>query len=324
MTFPVTGRRTPKVFVTGKQRVWGRQSSASPVAAVVIEWQPAIVDGSGDEILRGGNGLLQVDTVRIDSTRIDGGLRVAATPSPAATPPPLADPDLRLPMFRIRGLNPPSPASTVIDSLVADYDNRHNTVARVTLLTLACWQETIRRILAHEAGHQFEYRGSHTIRFSGQAFGLEQDMPIFGPPHGYGYGQHDNPPVSNDSAWNFFENIKESIRRIMEDKATGAFTAVSAHMPTPSTQRIRAVYQREIVRRYNGGTEFHWNGTDWEISPGLQEWADNADHSKGPNPRLLYPNRVLGSAIVYSTGAGAATTFPWPITFTSTNYGPGT
>jgi hypothetical protein len=321
MTFPVTGRRLPKLFITGKQRAWGRLAGAAAVDAALIEWQPQIADSAGAEILRGGDGILQVDSIQVDGARIDGGMLVTAG-GPA--PPPAADPDLRLPVFRILGLNPPSPADAVIDALVEEYFNRNNGLARVTLLTLACWQETIRRILAHEAGHQFEHRGSHRSRYAGQYYGLEQDMPIFGPPHGYGYGQHDDPPVTSDGAWSFFENIKESVRRVMADKATGAYSMVNAHMPAAVDQRTRAVYQREIVRRYNGGTEFQWNGTDWEISPGLQQWAEPADHSKGASDRLVYPNQVLGTGVVYSNGVGAATTFPWPIAFPAAQYGPGT
>jgi hypothetical protein len=259
--------------------------------------------------------------VTINGTRVDGGLIAvgAGTAAPASS-----DPDIRLPAFRVRGLNPPSPANAVINALVEEYYNANSTQARVTLLTLACWRETVRRILAHESGHQFEHRGAGRRRFGGRYYGHEQDMPFFGAPHGYGYGQHDNPPVTGDGAWSFYENLKESVRRIMQDKASSAYTHISGHLPSPLNQRIRAVYQREIVRRYNGGREFVWSGGTWRINPSLSQWADSSDHSKGANPRLRYPNRVLGTTVVYYTGSGASTTFTWPINFTAANYGPGT
>lgn len=325
LTFPVTGRRLPQVVVSGQTRLWGRQSTGTAKDTILIEWQPRIVNTAGNEILRGGDGVLKLESVTIAGMRIDGGL----IPSGGGTVPPSASAsDIELPRFRVRGFNPPSPANTVIDTLVQDYFDSHNTVPRVTILSLACWQETVRRILAHEAGHQFEHRGTTRRRFGGEYYGHEQDMPIFGPPHGYGYGQHDNPQVTSDGAWSFFENIKESITRIMgdrrDDKAIAAYNLISTNMPTPPNQRIKAVYQREVVRRYNGGSEFHWNGTDWVINPSLPQWASSSDHSQGANPRLPYPNNVLGTGIAYSTGSGAATTFTWPINFTAANYGPGT
>jgi hypothetical protein len=149
-------------------------------------------------------------------------------------------------------------------------------------------------------------------------------MPLFGPPHGFGFGQLDDPPVSDAAAWSFLENIRAAVRLIMIDKATAAYGHISAHLPVAPNQRIRATYQREIVRRYNGGREFRWTGSDWVVDPSLSQWANAGDHSQGANPRLAYPNQVLGTAVVYATGAGAATAFPWPITFTAADYGPET
>ena len=343
LTFPVTGRRLPKVFVKGKspsppassnaRRVWGRQAGAASADAVVIEWQPRIVNAAGNEILRGGNGKLEISTVQIDSKRIEGGLLAPTPPATAPAPPPAAAPDLQLPWFRVRGLNPPSPANAIIDTLVQDYYDQHHTAARVTLLTRACWQETIRRILGLEANMQFEAGGSRgSVVLGGHVYGLQQDMPIFGPPHGYGYGQIDNPPVTTDQAWSFKENIKAAVKLVMGDgafdKAQAAYNMVSPHLPAGGPdQRTRAVYQREIVRRYNGGTEFQWNGTDWEITPTVHQWQNANNHSQGPYGNLRYPNLVLGTTIHYYSGypagQGANTTFPWPIPFAAAQYGPG-
>ena len=86
---------------------------------------------------------------------------------------------------------------------------------------------------------------------------------------------------------------------------------------------MRAIFQREIVRRYNSGTEFVRHGSTWAIQPSLQ-WFDPNDHSRGAHPNLGYANHVLGTQVVYSQGTGAATTFPWPIAFTEADYGPET
>jgi hypothetical protein len=118
----------------------------------------------------------------------------------------------------------------------------------------------------------------------------------------------------------------------MQEKAAAAYTLVSPHLPTPVDRRSRAVYQREIVRRYNGGHEFRYDG-GWVIDPGAGfMWEDAADHAKGPKRALQYPNRVLGTGVVYyRSAAGVAnaadaqnTAFSWPIAFTAADFGPET
>ena len=94
-----------------------------------------------------------------------------------------------------------------------------------------------------------------------------------------------------------------------------------------------------MVRAYNGGTEFQWDAKAgaWAIKPSLQ-WADSADHTKGPNANLPYPNQVFaagaGSGVVYFTSpTGVPNTrrpqrsrghhsFTWPITFAAGDFGP--
>ena len=312
--FPVATRRRPKVVVTGRRRAWGRAAGAPLTDALVVEYQPRIVDATGREILRGGDARLELVSATID-----------ARPVPRAA---AATPLARLPDYRVVGVNPAPHADvgTLIDALVEERFNLQAALPRTTLLSLQAWKTTARRIFAHENGgdHQFEHRGAGRRRFGAHFYGHEAGMPLFGPPHGYGFGQLDSPPTSDDAAWSFLENIRESIRRIMVDKAQDAHALISAHLPTPLDRRIRATYQREIVRRYNGGREFEWSGTAWQINPSINRWANAADHSQGANPRLDYPNRVLGTAVAYSVGTGAATTFPWPITFAAGDFGPDT
>jgi hypothetical protein len=110
----------------------------------------------------------------------------------------------------------------------------------------------------------------------------------------------------------------------MEEKGEAAWKALHAHFSATLTRTDKAVFRREIVRRYNGSSEFKWDATKSEfvIDPGVPRWENKADPSQGASNRLPYPNRVLGTSIVYSTGRGANTTFPWPIAFPASEYGP--
>jgi len=191
---------------------------------------------------------------------------------------------------------------------VTDFFNRNATLPHVALLALAVWQDTLRRIILHEsAGRlaQFETRGAGRRAFGGQLFGHENDMPMFGAPAGYGLGQLDNPAVNDDEAWSFFENVRKAVRIAMQDKALPAFNSVQPHLSTPPTRRQLAVFRRDVVRRYNGGTEFRFQGGDFEIFPRQTNAA-----------RLGYPNTVLGTAVVYA-GVSVA------VAFTAADFGPG-
>lgn len=309
--FPVANRRLPQVVIDGQTRAWGRHSGATTIRTVLIEWQPLLTDVAGIEILRGGDSLLNLTSMTIAGAPIDVGV-----PPPAAT-----EPAMRLPVFRVLGLNPGTRAHVegLINSLVEEFFNAHNTLPRITLLTLDIWQQTARSIIFHESlstsapvhsfGHQFEFRGAGRRRFGTQYYGHEQDMPVFGPPHGYGFGQLDTPRPSPDQVWSFLENIREAVRRIMEDKAQTAFN----HFTVPSTavssvafsgfnlRRRRAMYRREIVRRYNGGTEFRFESGSWRV------------HTTVSPDRQEYPNVVLGTNVVY----------PGPTNFTEADFGPG-
>ena len=163
-------------------------------------------------------------------------------------------------------------------------------------------------------------------------------MPLFGFPHGYGFGQLDNPAATPDQVWSFVENIREAVRRIFEMYGAGALnyltTAVISNSattvqtalttirrntfpPTPAGtaqyQAARtaalaaaaaagaafqalalgarqAIYQRELVRRYNGGREFRY-----ETLAGAQSWVVHTSITTAA--RQPYPNTVLGTAI---------------------------
>ena len=292
----------------------------------MIEWQPAVVDDAGAEIIRGGDGVLAAD-VQFNTEPVD----------------------LRLPAFRVIGTNPAPDAAieTLITTLVDEAYDRSAAAARITVLSRACWQTTVLMIFRHESGvrggySQFDSRGARRSSFGAgnnvRVYGLEDTMPLFGPPHGYGVGQLDkffDPArgANDNEVWSFVENIRTAVAVVMDEKAGAAYNALHAHFATPLDQRSRAAYQREIVRRYNGGTEIDFVGGTFVINPS-QRWADSADHAKGPNLNLRYPNQVLGTNINYFTNAAGTpntagtppetTSFPWPIAFTAASYGPGT
>ncbi|MGZ4649650.1 MAG: hypothetical protein ACXV3A_03830, partial [Kineosporiaceae bacterium] len=341
--FPLPGRRLPTVRV-GPSRRWGRAAGDPVLPSLVMEFQPS-VQVAGGEAIRGGDGILSIDGVTLDGNAVDAG-----APATGANPPPPGAPLLQLPTFRIYGQNPPAPqVEDAVRVLVRDYVSRHAADAHIAPLTPACWIETVLRILRHESGgqyRQFDERGAGRRRFRRQAqgvtgtwwFGTENGMPLFGPPHGYGIGQLDlfgTPPAgaTDEQVWNWVENLRAAVGIVLGEKAASAWALISAHVPHPLDQFTRAVFQREVVRRYNGGREFTWTGTTWAISPPWT-WLDPADPGQGPNPNITYPNLVLGTGVVYFRNAGgvanqpdgASTQFmyPPPITFQAPDYGPET
>lgn len=337
--FPLPGRRLPVVRV-GALRRWGRAPADPVLPSLVVEFQPSVQNAAG-EVIRGGDGTLSVDGVTLDGNAIDAG-----APAAGAAPPPAGAPLLQLPVFRAYGQNPPAPqVEDVVRALVTDYVSRHAADAHIAPLTSACWAETVLRILRLESGgqyRQFDDRGAGRRRFQRQSgtwwFGTENGMPLFGPPHGYGIGQLDlfgtpQAGATDEQVWNWVENLRAAVGIVLAEKAPAAWALISAHVPSPLDQFTRAVFQREVVRRYNGGHEFTWTGTTWAIAPPWT-WLDPANQALGPNPNITYPNLVLGTGVVYFTNAagaanqpdGASTQFmyPPPVAFQAADYGPGT
>ncbi|MFJ8579362.1 hypothetical protein [Micromonospora sp. NPDC093277] len=352
ITFPVADRRLPAVVLTGQQRAWGRAAGATPRPTLVLEFQPKVTDAA-QEVIRGGDGLLQVPRLLIDRRPVDPGL--VADAGGTAIPPAATVPLLRLPEFRIVGTNPTAVADieATIRAVVDDTYTTNQALPYVAILSQACWRDTIVRIFSHESGLtggyvQFETRRSGRYSYERHGvthyFGLEKDMPLFGPPHGYGIGQLDElggRGATPDEVWSWVENIRAGVQLLMITKASAVHTWMTArHLPTPVDQRSRAIFQRECVRRYNGGKEFIWEPTlrDYLIQPSYQynipldPTNPNSGPASGPDVKLLYPNQVLGTTITYFTSHtgqpnradGANTAYAWPITFAPADYGPET
>ncbi len=301
-TFPVADRRAAQVQLD-TTRAWGRQADAPAVDGTVVEFQPLIVDAGGREIMRGGDGVLAMHSIQVDGVAVDPGL----DPDGTAFVAPAADPVVRPPTFRVRGVNPvAADVPDMVDTVVEEYFTAHATNDEVAMLSLAQWQVTVRNIVRVESigNHQFDHRQAGRYGYGGRRYGSERDMPIFGAPAGYGLGQLDSPPVTDDQAWSFIDNLRGSVRLIMRSKARAAHRFMAANLPNAPAAIDRAAFRREVVRRYNGNTEVRFRNGTWELFPTTQ------------TARLGYPNAVLGTTIVYTTPRVA-------IPFPQAQFGPG-
>jgi hypothetical protein len=217
---------------------------------------------------------------------------------------------LQIATLRVCGTTPANAdIDTLVNALVQEFFDKNSTKARVTFLPLSRWQATLRLLIRHESGtdpglQQFETRGAGRRTFGTPAFGHEQHMPLFGAPAGFGIAQLDNPPVTVDQMWSYLEELRAAIKLVMESKAKLAFAFVDPHTAAVGDAMAKAVYQREIVRRYNGNTEFRFKNGKFEIFP-----------TGSDTDRLRYPNKVLGTGVVYKG-------FEQVVDFVEANFGP--
>jgi hypothetical protein len=319
--YPIASRRAAGVRVAeagaALRRTFGR--SGTEYDTLVVEWQPPVTSSTGDPIIRGGNGHLRLTTLNLSGNPIDPGLLYPRpTPSPPPTPsvPPTTAPILSLPKFRVYGINPSrATLQNMVDAITEEY-YRNNIASSVWLayLSLDNWKATARLVVGHETDYrQFATPPNVGVRrYQRQYHGYERDMAIFGPPSGYGLGQLD-PPGNADRVWDVEANARECINRLLLLKGGGAFSHLSFGAAPLSTQRRRAIFQRETVRRYNGGREFVFDtaSNDWMIRPSV---VSNLD----------YVNNVFSGA-----GAVTAVVYPPPtdtttrVQFVAANYFPG-
>jgi hypothetical protein len=305
---PVTPRRLPTLTLfrngSGPTRSWGRHPGSS-IASTILEWQPAFAN-AGQAVIRGGDGRLALTKLSIDGAPVDVGVVFPRpkTPAPAdAHNPRPAAPDAPfgyVPRFRVRGLNPtPAALDTIVDAVVEHVFRSHAaTSAWLDFLPLTLWQQTARLLLSHESGKQQFAKHSFVgvQRFGANVwYGKEKNMPVFGPPHGYGLGQID-PPGNPEQVWSFLENLREAAKRFMVDKGHLAMTTLGGHgqfaqLHPVLSRRSKAVFHRQCVRLYNGGTEFRWDAahSDWVIHPSVLT-----------EPNIYYPDNVLQGQLVGS------------------------
>ncbi|GAA0923677.1 hypothetical protein GCM10009558_035710 [Virgisporangium aurantiacum] len=307
------GRRRPTVRVA-QRRPWGRAGAAT-VSCTVVEWLPL------QQAIRGGDGRLLVTRLAIGregatATDVHGGIVPAAAPA-AAAPAPVGMPPAQLPRFRVGGTAPsPAELTTLVAALVARRLPGMRGRAEIDALSDECWRVTFVAIVEHESGAHSQYdnrrpqRRSYTRGVNQFFFTLEPSMPTFGPPHGYGLGQIDNygnPPrgASPDAVWDFVANVETMLDIVFNEKAPAAFGLLDDHMPAPTDQRWRAAYQREVVRRYNGGSEMAFSAGQWRINP-----------VGGIPANIQYPNQILATNVNYAAAR--------PIAFAAADFGPGT
>jgi hypothetical protein len=305
--FPVEKRRLPRVRFN-QERPWGRKADAAKVSSTLVEFQPDIRVAEGTkkkEVMRGGDADFSLSELNFNAVAVNLGDDPKDAAFVAAT-----KKTLTIPTLRVCGTTPSATdIKALLDALVQEFFDANSTKARVTFLPLARWQTTVRLIVEHESGNdpglqQFETRGAGRRTFGLPAFGHEQHMPLFGAPAGFGIGQLDNPPVTVDQMWSYVEELRASVKLIMDSKAKIAFDLVNPHTAEVGDDMAKAVYQREIVRRYNGNTEFRFKDGKFEIFP-----------TGSDSDRLKYPNKVLGTTVVYKG-------FSTAVEFTEANFGP--
>jgi hypothetical protein len=332
--FPIPDRPLPTAKLKGEKRGWGRLAGSSPQDALIFEWQPRLVDSADHEIIRGGYGELRLDSLKVAGANVPVGLDWDPDTDNTTLPP--ATPVMILPTFRVSGLNPTGSLDPIIDCAVEEYWNTHPGEPRVLALPMAMWQVTMRRLFHHESkGVHYGTLNLAIVDLVGSPpfYGKPDGLPLFGPPHGYGIGQLDNPPVTADACWSFRENIRFAVDLVMGAKASDAYALLG---PTDDTDAWRARYQRDCVRRYNGwAPEFVWSGGAWKIKPSVP--VQNRPAGKYVagvlqpgtayvDSRVYYPNDVLGTNITYYTGNGlSADDYIFvgsPIPFTEANWGP--
>jgi hypothetical protein len=122
---------------------------------------------------------------------------------------------------------------------------------------IACWE-------SGKTLHQFDDDG----------------WPLFGPPHGYGIMQVDNPPVSDEGVWNWQQNVSEGLAILAQKRAEAQVYPkhVQQHYPDAtdyvSSGAVDAATGQsyvvlDTIRRYNGGTYWKWDDDAklWEKAP---------------------------------------------------------
>jgi hypothetical protein len=281
LKYPVPNRRVALVTVDGLKRRWGRRAGTPEYQAIVIEWQPAVTDAAGGEIIRGGDGELELESLSIDDASVDLGLTVPSSGGDPK-PPDAGTPVAALPVFRVPGHPNLSfkDAFALADFFVTRLYQAESSRPYVGVLSLRCWQDTVHRVMKKES-YVKHYKELPTQQKG--SYANEAGMPAFGPPHDYGIAQISFLPITTDQIWSVVENLREAVRRIFEEVARSAYAyngdALNFSTPGNAT-RSRAAFQRETMRVYNGGPSRHEfkQGSTALIQPNR---PDNIDYPNG-------------------------------------------
>lgn len=315
LPYPVDTRRVPKVWIS-RDEPWSRWGEIER-PSLVIEWQPELhemIEHEGNDVesewFFGGDCALVLENFQLEGEDIGVGVSEEERPGE-----PLFDPRqgyfAALPTARVRGRTPTEvDVWALLDAVVERSFKIYKRDARnlaVPRLSLDCWQWTIRQILLHEtrnSGGPFHFctKSTHTAKNANGGsivrHGIQHGMPNFGFPHGYGLGQLDNPKATDGQVWSFYQNICEIVRRVLVDYGNAAVGSLrERRLDGLDGTRSRAVLRREIVRRYNGGTEFEWRqeSNDFWVHP-----RNLRNGGFSPCDNRTYPNQVLGTSLTYA------------------------
>ena len=317
--FPSAKRRAPKVWLAERSRVWGWKGEGPIVPTLVFEWQPPIVSAARNnqvsEMMIGGDGSLRVRALTI------GGLAVgrdgSAPPAPTASAPPL----LALPTFRIKGKNPRDAAAMdeLLTATIRDVIAANPTEGSARMLSPAAWKRISEILMFHESGgRHFDDKVGRAVfreRVPYQCHGIQSGMPKFGAPSGYGIGQHD-PPRSLQDLWNFYDHVRLGVELLMvKQYGKGAYSYLNGlRALDPANAFDRAVFLREMVRRYNGCCEVVLENGKWKLAPFAPATRKHPSPSAVSEKRVPYVNLALHTPdirypeVVKSQLTGAAAT----------------
>ena len=305
VSFPTPDRRVPGVWLDKRPCTWGWRASGTAISALVVEWQPAIGEldrRNFKEIMLGGNGSLLVENLLANDVAL-------ARPKPADTgaggsahsPAPTS---LSLPTFRIKGTSPArSERQAIVDRALHEVYAAHRGSGPTTMLSETVWKALATRLTFRESGGQHfgpaVERKVFTERTPYQCHGLQSGMPLFGAPAGYGLGQHDPPRKSPQDMWSFYEHICNGVEMLLVTDFGGPAYRYLTHLHAldPSRPLDRAIYLRQVVRQYNGGNEFVYEGGHWKMRPFVAKKGHVVLLS---GSRLEYANGVLGTSISYA------------------------
>jgi hypothetical protein len=194
----------------------------------------------------------------------------------------------------VKGANPAGGVDYIKDAAIRDVLHANPNAGQVQMLDAAVWRWLADRLISHESGgNHFDtsiFRQTYRKTLPYQCHGHQAGMPTFGPPSGFGLGQHD-PPLSLDDLWSFYANIREGMKFLIMTKGGAAYQHLNGlHALDLASRLDKAILVRESVRRYNGGREFARENDRWIIRTSV------------PVKNHAYPNGVLetGGGIGYS------------------------
>jgi hypothetical protein len=124
-------------------------------------------------------------------------------------------------------------------------------------------------------------------------------FPIFGPPHGYGLMQLDNPRATDEQVWNWRDNRTEGQQRLAEkyNDAIGYPNRVRRTYAGATDFTTDEQIWKETYQRYRGGSYWRWKPNDRFNPSGEGEWlaSPSEPHTRGEEAWEIYEGIQLGN-----------------------------